>query len=111
VVAALAALREAEKTISSSTSMALLGTLTDVKKQLSGLIYPGFIASTPPERLSHLPRYLQATRIRIEKAAANPRSDEAHAWTVQELTSEWHAALEADDGSDVDRTARLADVR
>ncbi len=111
VAAALSALRETKNLISASTSMALLGTLTDVKQQVSELIDKGFVARTPPQRLAHLARYLQAASIRIEKAAENPRSDEAHAWVVQELTSEWEAAVAADDGSDPQRSARLADVR
>lgn len=111
IAAALTAQRETEKLISGTTSMALLATLTDVKNQLTGLIYPGFIANTPPVRIPHLARYLQAAQLRIEKAAVNPRTDEANAWTLQELTEEWEAAMASDDGADPDRSARLAEVR
>jgi len=82
-----------------------------VKNQVADLIYPGFVAKTPPARLPHLARYLQAAQLRIEKAAANPRADEAHAWTVQELTSEWEAAMSTADPGNLDRFDRLAEVR
>ncbi len=111
VASALGEARALDATIRKSTSMALLNTLTDVKNQVAELIFPGFIRSTPPERIPHLTRYLQAAQIRIEKAADNPRGDEAHAWQVRELTEEWHAAVAADDRSDPDRTAALAEVR
>ena len=111
VAAALAAKRETEKLISSASSMALLATLTDVKNQIAGLIHPGFLATTPPARLPHLARYLQAAQHRIEKAAANPRADETRAWTVQELTSEWEAAMGSADPGELERFDRLAEVR
>src|SRR5699024_10014495 len=111
VAAALAALRETNKAVAEATSMSLLGTLADVQKQLSGLVYPGFIARTPPSRIPHLVRYIRAAQLRIDKAQANPRGDEAHAWAVQELTAEWESARRSDDGTDLDRSARIAEVR
>ncbi|MDY6322495.1 MAG: ATP-dependent RNA helicase HrpA [Succinivibrio sp.] len=39
----------------------------DIGKQLSALVYKGFVSATPPERLSELPRYLDAALSRIEK--------------------------------------------
>ncbi len=40
---------------------------TDLRGQLSHLIYKGFLAATPWERLNHLPRYLKAILRRLDK--------------------------------------------
>jgi len=76
VVAALTAYGELDKEIARhANKLPLLATLTDVRAQARALIYNGFIAATPPERLPHLVRYLRAATHRIEKAAANPSRD------------------------------------
>ena len=47
----------------------------DVRAQLEFLVHKRFIADTPFERLQHLPRYLKAINLRIEKLRANPARD------------------------------------
>ncbi len=47
----------------------------DIRTQLESLIHKRFIDSTPYERLQHLPRYLKAVNLRIEKLRANPARD------------------------------------
>jgi ATP-dependent helicase HrpA len=47
----------------------------DVRAQLDWLLHKRFIACTPYERLQHLPRYLKAISLRIEKLRANPLRD------------------------------------
>jgi ATP-dependent helicase HrpA len=39
----------------------------DVRRQLAALLPRGFVISTPPEWLAHLPRFLRAIRVRLEK--------------------------------------------
>lgn len=99
------------KLISDSSSVALLGVLTDIKEQVSHLIYPGFIRNTPPQRIGHLARYLKAAGIRIDKAKTNPHGDETHAWVVRTLTEEWRKVSEVNTSTDSQRQATLADVR
>jgi ATP-dependent helicase HrpA len=41
----------------------------DIDSQLGELVYPGFLARTPPERLGELPRYLKAILARTERLA------------------------------------------
>ncbi|WP_202405697.1 MULTISPECIES: ATP-dependent RNA helicase HrpA [Halomonadaceae] len=41
--------------------------MADLKFQMSQLIYPGFMAATPPEWLKHFPRYMDAALIRLDK--------------------------------------------
>jgi ATP-dependent helicase HrpA len=47
----------------------------DVKQQLGRLLAPGWLARTPWERLQHLPRYLKAASMRLDKLRADPARD------------------------------------
>ncbi|WP_139417807.1 ATP-dependent RNA helicase HrpA [Agromyces laixinhei] len=75
VASTLTALRTAEKTVKSATSMALLPALSDAKEQLAGLVFPGFVSRTGLERLRHVPRYLEGVTMRVGKLAGNPGRD------------------------------------
>jgi len=50
-------------------------TVQDVRQQLSRLLAPGWLARTPWERLQHLPRYLKAVSMRLDKLRADPARD------------------------------------
>ena len=50
-------------------------TVQDVQQQLSRLLAPGWLARTPWERLQHLPRYLRAASMRLDKLRADPARD------------------------------------
>jgi ATP-dependent helicase HrpA len=47
----------------------------DVRRQLERLLAPGWLARTPWERLQHLPRYLKAASLRLDKLRADPGRD------------------------------------
>ncbi|MGH8724165.1 MAG: ATP-dependent RNA helicase HrpA, partial [Burkholderiales bacterium] len=47
----------------------------EVKQQISRLLAPGWLARTPWERLQHLPRYLKAASLRLDKLHADPARD------------------------------------
>jgi ATP-dependent helicase HrpA len=47
----------------------------DIRQQLGRLLSPGWLARTPWERLQHLPRYLKAASLRLEKLRADPARD------------------------------------
>jgi ATP-dependent helicase HrpA len=47
----------------------------DVKQQIARLLAPGWLARTPWERLQHLPRYLKAASLRLDKLRADPARD------------------------------------
>ncbi|QDZ14558.1 ATP-dependent RNA helicase HrpA [Humibacter ginsenosidimutans] len=79
--------RAAEKTISGTSSMALLGALTDAKAQLAGLVFPGFVSRTGLAQLRQLPRYLQALTWRIERLPDNPGRDRVWMTEVQTATA------------------------
>jgi ATP-dependent helicase HrpA len=47
----------------------------DIRKQLRGLVYPGFLAAAGSRRLPALTRYLQAIERRLDKLPDNPGRD------------------------------------
>ena len=53
--------------LSERTPPAWAATVADIRDQVARLTPKGFIAGTPYEQLKHLPRYLNAARIRLEK--------------------------------------------
>jgi ATP-dependent helicase HrpA len=76
---------------------ASLGRITqEVKGNLERLVYPGFIAHTPWERLEHLPRYLKGYALRLEKYRASVERDQKHSQTVNALWTSYENRLEAD---------------
>ncbi|WP_370870615.1 ATP-dependent RNA helicase HrpA [Arcanobacterium wilhelmae] len=85
---------DVESAVRVSTSVALLATVSDVKMQVEGLVYNGFISATPDVQLAQYPRYLAAAVHRIEKAAANPAADDALAWQVQTVTDKYERECE-----------------
>jgi len=50
---------------------------TDVLSQLDRLIPQGFVLQTPYSQWLHLPRYLKAVQLRLEKYKADPKRDES----------------------------------
>ncbi|MBB5207053.1 ATP-dependent RNA helicase HrpA [Chiayiivirga flava] len=53
------------------------GNLDDLRTQLDGLVYPGFLRETPATALAHLPRYLDAMLRRVERLLRDPAKDQA----------------------------------
>ena len=71
----LTRLRDVERAVRGQNSMTLLGALGDVKAQLAGLVFPGFVSRIGLDRLAHLPRYLEAAAERVNGLADNPGRD------------------------------------
>ncbi|MGI9024587.1 MAG: DUF3418 domain-containing protein, partial [Burkholderiaceae bacterium] len=65
---------------------------TDIEAQLAALVNPRFVTVTPIEQLSHLPRYLKAIALRIEKLAADPQRDAARMTEMAPLLRAWQRA-------------------
>lgn len=76
--------REVEKAVEENTSLALLATLQQVREHAASLVYPGFVAATPPLWLQYLPRYLAADAQRVERAQSSPSQDAALAYQVSQ---------------------------
>jgi ATP-dependent helicase HrpA len=77
-------------------SGALGRVVQDVKSARERLVYPGFLARTPWERLEHLPRYLKGYALRLQKYRANPERDQRHAPTLQTFWNSYEARAKAD---------------
>lgn len=99
----LTASREVERALRDQNSLTLLGALGDIKGQLAGLVFPGFVSAIGVTRLAHLPRYLRGALDRVRALADNPGRDR------QRMTEfERAAALYADAGGSVPPDADAA---
>ncbi|AKT41375.1 ATP-dependent RNA helicase HrpA [Chondromyces crocatus] len=63
--------------------------LDDVRAQLAHLLPPGMFLSTPTERLVHLPRYLRAIQVRLERLPNGPQKDQSKAEQVLPFWNNW----------------------
>ncbi len=72
----------------------------DVESQIGLLVYSGCFSQTPWVYLQHLPRYLKALRLRIEKQPANPERDGKNAASVGTLWQKWQEAVEKQQARD-----------
>ncbi len=61
----------------------------DVRAQVEWLLHKRFVADTPFERMQHLPRYLKAVNLRIEKLRVNPARDVQCLSQMQPLLQAW----------------------
>jgi ATP-dependent helicase HrpA len=68
-------LREVDRAMKRQNSLTLLGALGDVRGQVAGLVFPGFVSRTGLARLAHLPRYLQGAKDRVDALADQPGRD------------------------------------
>ncbi|WP_121150178.1 ATP-dependent RNA helicase HrpA [Microbacterium sp. AG1240] len=71
----LAAAREVDRAMKGQNSLTLLGALGDVRAQLSGLVFPGFVSRIGLTRLAHVPRYLAGALERVNALADNAGRD------------------------------------
>jgi len=67
----------------------------DVRQQLGRLLSPGWLGRTPWERLQHLPRYLKAASMRLDKLRADPARDARLAAEVARLEQPYRRELAA----------------
>jgi ATP-dependent helicase HrpA len=65
----------------------------DMRAQLSGLIYPGFVAATGYRRLPHLTRYLRGIERRLDKLPENPGRDAASMAVAQRAEQAYRQAV------------------
>ncbi|MFI5592614.1 ATP-dependent RNA helicase HrpA [Amycolatopsis sp. NPDC051758] len=97
----LAVLTEVEKILraANDVEVQLPGTrgpaesLSDIRSQLSGLVYPGFVTATGASRLRNVVRYLQGISRRLEKLASEPTRDLQRTADIAWITGEYQEAL------------------
>ncbi|MER5477507.1 ATP-dependent RNA helicase HrpA [Streptomyces sp. NPDC002734] len=90
----LAAWQACERRLKSVRSPALLANLTDVRRQLDGLVKPGFVTEAGLTRLPHLMRYLVAADRRLQQMATNVQRDTTRMEKVHEMQDEYAWLLE-----------------
>jgi ATP-dependent helicase HrpA len=66
----------------------------EVEEQLGRLLCKHFVSLTPWERLQHLPRYLKALRLRLEKYPSAPDRDARNTQGVAMLWNRYEQRLE-----------------
>jgi ATP-dependent helicase HrpA len=83
----------------------------DVTNQIQKMIHAQFIAETPYESLVHIPRYLKAVLMRIEKLRSNPARDAQLQVEWQSIYNPWIKLIQSQKvyGGSVD--SRLDDIR
>jgi ATP-dependent RNA helicase HrpA len=83
--------------------------IQDIRNQLDFLLGREWIASTPYERLQHLPRYLKAVSVRLEKLRANPARDAQQLAQLLPLQQQWQRRLGLAAQQQGERDPRLED--
>ncbi|WP_241645017.1 ATP-dependent RNA helicase HrpA [Rosenbergiella metrosideri] len=73
------------KRLKGRVDMALALALSDIKAQLSHLVYPGFVTQNGWQKLADTLRYLQAIERRLDKLPVDPHSDRARMLRVQQV--------------------------
>jgi len=67
--------------------------VADMRAQIAGLIYPGFVTATGYRRLPHLARYLRGIERRLDKLPENPARDAANMAIAQRAEQAWRQAV------------------
>ncbi len=78
----------------------------DIRSQCEWLLGKEWVARTPYERLQHLPRYLKAINVRLEKLRGNPARDVQNMAQMNPLLQQWQRKMSARQG---EADARLDD--
>ncbi|QWD37091.1 ATP-dependent RNA helicase HrpA [Polynucleobacter paneuropaeus] len=71
----------------------------DIQSQLQGLIFPKFVSDIPYPQLVHLPRYLKAIQMRIDKLRSNPARDAQCQKDWESVARPWQKLLQGSKGS------------
>ena len=71
----------------------------DIQNQLQGLIFPKFVSDIPYAQLVHLPRYLKAVQMRIDKLRSNPARDAQCQKDWESVARPWQKLLQGSKGS------------
>ena len=72
---------------------------TDIQAQLQALIFPKFVSEIPYTQLVHLPRYLKAIALRIDKLRSNPSRDAQCQKDWESVARPWQKLLQGNRGA------------
>ncbi len=93
VARVLAEAHEVEVALDRASSAALAPVAADLRAQLGGLIYRGFVADTGAARLTDLVRYLRAMSRRLDRAPGELGRDAERMAIVHGVSEDYRAAL------------------
>ncbi|MEN4976677.1 ATP-dependent RNA helicase HrpA [Erwinia billingiae] len=85
----LTAVFNINKRLKGRVDMSMALALSDVKAQLGGLVYKGFVTQNGWKRLSDTLRYLTAMERRLEKMPIDPHSDRARMLKIEKIQQAW----------------------
>ena len=85
VVRAMESWAQLQDTLATTDAQAYCALREDVERVAHSLVFDGFIAATPIERLRNLPRYIQAQSLRVRKALRSPSDLARDEGSVQAL--------------------------
>ncbi|KHD29044.1 hypothetical protein LH67_05330 [Xenorhabdus nematophila] len=77
------------KRLKGRVDISLALALSDIKEQISGLVFKGFVTSHGWTRLVDVLRYLNGIERRLEKLAINPNKDRAHMSRIEHIQRQW----------------------
>ncbi|MDX8388722.1 MAG: ATP-dependent RNA helicase HrpA [Ghiorsea sp.] len=83
-----------QKCIINVKAAALKPVVEDIQVQVNKLIYTGFVPNTPSKWLGHLPRFLQATEVRLNRAGPNLKQDQQNTIIMKKLWSAYENEVE-----------------
>ncbi|WP_206443344.1 ATP-dependent RNA helicase HrpA [Candidatus Protofrankia californiensis] len=86
--------RTAERRLKTTAGLALVPALSDIRSQLSGLVYQGFVSASGWQRLPDVARYLSAIERRLEKLPLDPERDRERMRQVEQVTLEYQRMLD-----------------
>ncbi|MFE8103803.1 ATP-dependent RNA helicase HrpA [Brenneria goodwinii] len=81
------------KRLKGRVDMAMALALSDIKNQLGGLVFRGFVTANGWQRLPDVLRYLQAIDRRLEKLAIDVHRDRAQMLKVEQVQQAWRQWL------------------
>ena len=91
VVRAMESWAQLQDTLATADAQAYSALRKDVERVAHSLVFDGFIAATPIDRLRNLPRYIQAQSLRVRKALRSPSDlarDERSAQALAQVDDE-----------------------
>ncbi|OOR98198.1 ATP-dependent RNA helicase HrpA [Haemophilus paracuniculus] len=84
---------EINKRLKGKMDFTMAFALSDIKAQISGLIFPNFVAETGYQRLADLHRYLTAIDKRLDKLGVDTNSDRAKMLRVEQVQTAYQQLL------------------
>jgi ATP-dependent helicase HrpA len=80
---------EIDRKLKSITNVVLVRSVSDIRSQLEGLVYPGFVATAGIRRLPDIARYLRGIEARLSKLESAPQRDRERLLKLDEVLEEY----------------------